>query len=107
MSEEPNRTWGEALEAELQSDLESLTEMLVLRVNGAIRRRMCETDITQTDLAAKMGVSQPYISKLLNYNANLTLRSLARIAWALEAEWVEPELVPRAESRSAPCASTL
>lgn len=87
------KTWGEILEAELQTDLEFLTEMLVLRVSGAIRRRMRETNTNQTDLASKLGVSQPYVSKLLNCNANLTLRSMARIAHALGAEWIEPNLV--------------
>ncbi len=93
------KTWGEALQEELQQDPDFLTEMLVLRVNGAIRRRMRELGITQSDLAARLGVSQPYVSKLLNYNANLTLRSLARIAWALDAEWSEPVLCPQTMNR--------
>lgn len=94
------KTWGEQVEEELRDDPEFLSEALVLQVNGAIRRRMRELGITQADLAQKLGVSQPYVSKLLNYNGNLTIRSLAALAHALGCEWAEPHMLPLNKSRS-------
>ena len=72
-------------------------ERLLLRFFRAIHRRMREEGITQTELAARMGVSQAYISKLLNYNQNLTIRSLAILAAVMGAEWDVPRLTEREE----------
>lgn len=43
-------------------------------------------DIARTDLAKKMGVTPAYITKLLNGNPNLTIKSLLKLADALEQE---------------------
>ena len=88
------KTWFESFLEEHGNDPEYLTEKLVLRINREIRRRMHELGVTQTELADRLGVSQAHVSRLLN-NRNLTLRSLAVLADALDAEWEEPRLTAK------------
>ena len=94
-------TWGERVQKTLEHEPEYQAERLVLQVNGELRRRMEELGVTQAQLAARLGVSQAHVSKLLNYR-NLTLRSLAMLAHALDSEWTDFRLGPRAaDSRHA------
>jgi transcriptional regulator with XRE-family HTH domain len=44
---------------------------------------MAEQGISKADLARKLGVSKPYVTKLLGGGANLTLESMVRLAEAL------------------------
>lgn len=79
-------------------DLAFQTERMALAITTEIRKRMHELSITQEELAARMQVSPEYVSKLLNYNANLTLKSLAKIGIALSASWELPQLRSTARS---------
>lgn len=45
-----------------------------------------ETGISQQAIADKLGVNRSVISRLLNGGANLTVRTVAEIAWALGFE---------------------
>lgn len=74
---------------------EYVAEKLMLQYFRAIRRRMREKGISQTELAARLGVSQAYISKLLKYNQNLTIRSLAVLAEVMGVEWDQPLLTEK------------
>ena len=59
----------------------------------------CEHDargITRTDIAAALGVHKSVISRRLNGTSNLTLESLADLAWALDHE-ITISLRPRSE----------
>lgn len=42
-----------------------------------------ETGITQQQIASRLGINRSVINRLLRGEANLTLRSVAEIAWAL------------------------
>jgi transcriptional regulator with XRE-family HTH domain len=53
--------------------------MLLLEVNDLIVKRMHELGWRKADLAERMGVSRPFVTKLLDGNANLTLRTLVKI----------------------------
>lgn len=75
-------------------NLDFHTERMALAVTTEIRRRMQELSLSQEDLAERMQVSPEYVSKLLNYNANLTLRSLAKIGIALDSTWELLQLKP-------------
>lgn len=102
------QTWFERFSAEHAHDPDFLAEQFVLRMNRELRRFMREHGLTQTELARRMGVSQAYISRLLHYNQNLTLRSLALLADAMGAEWTLPRLQvkgaqPNAADEPAPC----
>ena len=69
-----------------------LTEKLVLAVQTELIGRMRELGFTQEQLAQKLGVSQPNISKMLNKEENMTLKTIATLARALGAEWEQPKL---------------
>lgn len=72
---------------------EYLIEKLALAFHAEIGKAMKRTGMTQSELAERLGVKQPYVSKLVNCSPNLTLRSLAVIAKALDSDWEHPRLV--------------
>ena len=53
--------------------------------------RMKELGISQSDLAKRMKVSKPYITKVLHQDVNFSFRTAARLAHALEMDFF-PEL---------------
>ena len=52
----------------------------------ALSERKAETGLTQQALAQKLGVHRSLINRRLSGEANLTLRSLADLAWALDMD---------------------
>ena len=66
---------------------------LITQVTNEIDWLMRENQITRTDLAARMGVSPGRVSQVLSGGENLTLRTLASLASALDAHF-ELELRP-------------
>lgn len=87
------RTWFDQAIDELQDDVDFLTEEAALHFVSEIRRVMAEAGVTQAELARRIGKSRAYVSRVLNYNPNMTLRSLVLLAHALEARWEPPRLV--------------
>jgi transcriptional regulator with XRE-family HTH domain len=53
------------------------------RVGAEVRRARAELDLTQAELARRMGVKPPYIAGIEAGTRNLTLGQLANIADAL------------------------
>ncbi|MDR1581526.1 MAG: helix-turn-helix transcriptional regulator [Synergistaceae bacterium] len=49
-------------------------------------RLMTEKNIGKAQLAKKIGVSKPYISKILRGDENFTVKTLAKVAFALGCE---------------------
>ena len=66
-------------------------------IESIIRRRM-ELEMSQEELAAKVGTGQAAISRLESGNANPTLASLAEIAKALDAD-LRIELKPKGKDK--------
>lgn len=58
-------------------------EDLILEVTEAIWEHMEKVGLTKKEVADKMDRSQAYISQILNGSRNMTLRTLADIAYAL------------------------
>ena len=56
-----------------------------------ILRRMKELGVSQSELAHRMQVSRPYISKVLRQDVNFSFRTAARLANALKMDFF-PEL---------------
>jgi len=50
----------------------------------AIVNAKVEKGMSQKQIADKLGVNKSHISRMLNGNPNLTLRTLAEVSWALE-----------------------
>ena len=83
MSRSSTKKLFDALERERGPlpDRELDTDFVNVAVNlGRIRRR---TGWTQTELAKRVGTSQPRIAEIEGAQSNPTLRTLARIAHAL------------------------
>jgi len=79
----------EALEARIDEEL----SRLITQFTNEITWYMRERDLTRADLANLMGVSPGRISQVLSGGENLTLRTLASLAAALDAHF-EVELSP-------------
>ena len=58
--------------------------------------RMKELGLSQTDLAKRMKVSRPYITKVLRQDVNFSFRTAAKLARALQMDFT-PELRERGE----------
>ena len=65
-----------------------------------ILRRMKELGMSQTDLARRMKVSRPYITKVLHQDVNFSFRTAAKLANALKMDFF-PELRPYPEETAA------
>jgi transcriptional regulator with XRE-family HTH domain len=79
----------EAMETRTSEELSNL----VTQITNEIDWLMHEDKLTRADLATRMGVSPGRISQVLSGGENLTLRTLAALATALDARF-ELELKP-------------
>ena len=74
------------------------------RIGSAFLRRillrMKELGVSQTDLARRMKVSRPYITKVLHQDVNFSFRTAAKLANALKMDFF-PELRPYPEETAA------
>ena len=67
-----------------------------------ILRRMKQLGVNQSELARRMKVSKPYITKVLRQDVNFSFRTAAKLARALEMDFF-PELRERGDSSSYEC----
>ena len=80
-----------------EQQIDSALSRLITQVTNEINWNMREHGITRTDLASRMGVSPGRVSQVLSGGDNLTLRTLAALATALDAEFqmeLEPTKAP-------------
>jgi transcriptional regulator with XRE-family HTH domain len=63
------------------------TEKLLLEINEQIVRRMQDLKLSRSALAEKLGKDRAQITRLLNGNANTTVKTLVEIANALGTRW--------------------
>ena len=74
------------------------------RVGSAFLRqillRMKELGVSQTELARRMKVSRPYVTKVLHQDVNFSFRTAAKLADALRMDFF-PELRPQEAEVSA------
>jgi transcriptional regulator with XRE-family HTH domain len=80
--------WFKEKYEKFKDDPVYITEGIVLELNEKIVLRMKELNINRTELAKRLGVQKPFVTKLLNGNHNLTVKTMASIAQALEGELV-------------------
>lgn len=69
-------------------------EWLLLEVEEAIHTSMEARGMSRSELAERLGTSRAFVTKLLGGQENLTLKTLVRVANALEMK-VETKFVPR------------
>ena len=63
--------------------------------------RMKELGVSQTELAKRMQVSRPYITKVLHQDVNITFRTAAKLASALKMDFF-PDLRPQELTQKLP-----
>ena len=63
--------------------------------------RMKELGVSQSELAKRMKVSRPYITKVLHQDVNFSFRTAAKLANALKMDFF-PELRPQEASEGLP-----
>jgi transcriptional regulator with XRE-family HTH domain len=90
------RTFRELCEEARQRDT-YWEERAVLEFTEEVYRRMEALGLNKTQLAGRLGTSAAYVTKVLGGDANFTLRTMVRLALALECH-VHTHLVP-AEGR--------
>ena len=69
-----------------RSSLEYRLQSLVLEISGRAHGRIKQLGISQAELARRMDVSRPMVTKLLTGEANFQLRTLLRLGDALDME---------------------
>lgn len=52
-----------------------------------IKQLMAAAKVNQQELADRLGVKQPYVSKLLNPKADLRLSTIKRVSKAMGVSW--------------------
>ena len=67
----------------------------------SILRRMKEQGVSQSELAERMKVSRPYITKVLHQDVNFSFRTAAKLANALKMDFF-PEVRPRENAEVVP-----
>lgn len=61
-------------------------EALVAEASEIIARLMADQDVSKADLARKLKKSRAWVTQLLSGRTNMTVRTLAEVAYALDAE---------------------
>ena len=67
--------------------------------------RMKELGVSQTELARRMNVSRPYVTKVLSRDVNFSFRTAAKLANALKMDFF-PELRERRDGDAADMGQT-
>ena len=67
-----------------RSSIEYRQQALVLELSERVLGRIGQLGISQAELARRMGVSRPMITKLLTGDSNFQLKTLLRLADSLE-----------------------
>lgn len=62
-------------------------EGIILEVTRHVINELAIQNLTQADLASRLGVKPAYISRVLRGHENLTLQTLAKIAFVLGKKW--------------------
>ena len=62
-------------------------------------RRMRQLGVNQTELAKRMRVSRPYITKVLRQDVNFSFHTAAKLAHALEMDFF-PDLRPKEDENA-------
>ena len=74
-------TWFRSLKETPEYQAEQLKTEFAIQVERMMHRH----DITKSELARRMGTSAAYITKVLRGDANVTLDTMAKLAWHADA----------------------
>ena len=85
---------GSSAQKDIEAQVDEELSRLITQLTNEITVHLQEHRLTRAELASRMGVSPGRISQVLSGGENLTLRTLASIATALDARF-EMDLRPR------------
>lgn len=77
-----------------RSSVEYRQQALVLELSERVLSRIEQLGISQAELARRMGVSRPMITKLLTGDSNFQLKTLLRLSDALEMDFIA-DFIPK------------
>jgi transcriptional regulator with XRE-family HTH domain len=73
-----------------ENDTEFLSEQLIIDFSELVVMKMQEQKLKRVDLAERLNVSKSFITKILNGNPNMTVKTMVSIANALNCNlWVD------------------
>jgi transcriptional regulator with XRE-family HTH domain len=72
--------WFQEMLDKYRDDPEFRLEELILDFTEKIAQKMEEKNISRAELARRLGVSRAFVTKLLNGNPNLTIKTMMSIA---------------------------
>ena len=87
--------------ARLRDDPAFQLDQLLLDLNAEMWAAMQSRDVSRSELAERLGTSRAYVTKLLDGHENMTLKTLVRVANAMEMT-VDVRLTPRKANVVAP-----
>jgi len=85
------------LEKQLKNDVEYIYEKLKFDISENLARLMKQKGITKKELARRMGVSPAYVTKIFSAE-NISLKTIAKVLSALEADNYTLKLIPENKS---------
>jgi len=93
------------LQAKLNQDYQELLNDVEFHIEGLkfdfaeeVSKYLEEEGITRAELARRMGTSPAWITKMLRTNWNMTMETMAKLAFALGMKIAPPKFVPIAAS---------
>ena len=93
--------WAEEHYKEIKDDPIYIAAGLMIEITEKFCERMDELGLSQTELARRIGKTQPYVSKILNRGTNMTLETIALFAMALDLQVLPPVFTPMQEKSQA------
>ena len=81
-----NSNWARKTLSAFKDDLDFRFECIIIDVTEKMATIMAKRRLKRKDVASKMGISAPAVTRILSGNANFTLRTLLSIADALGRE---------------------
>jgi antitoxin component HigA of HigAB toxin-antitoxin module len=78
---------GSSAKQDIEAQVEEELSRLVTQLTNEVTVHLREHGLTRAELASRMGVSPGRISQVLSGGENLTLRTLAALSTALDAQF--------------------
>jgi antitoxin component HigA of HigAB toxin-antitoxin module len=78
---------GSSAQKDIEAQVDEELSRLITQLTNEITVHLREQGLTRAELASRMGVSPGRISQVLSGGENLTLRTLAALSTALDAQF--------------------
>ena len=79
-------SWIESYIDQNQYTVEFQTELAIIDLNEKIIAKMAKQKVSRVELANRLGVSKAFVTKLLNGNPNMTIKTIISLGLALDCQ---------------------